>query len=379
MLRTPLASERIQRIDPRTGIKVIQLTSYPSPSAHFLYDWPSITPDNRRVVFFCQRYAGRGAPWDLFRCDADGLNLFQLTERGEREEAGGYYGRPPAILTLDGRTIYAIWDRALCAVDVETGKVEELLSLENFCPEGSVFFRIHISASGRRLFISRGGATEGTVRVDLGTGGVEEIDPGGQLFGCVQTEPRLIVQRGTVEWGTAEGAGGVRRVTNVGTSLSLWSTDEDGGDARFICENIFAHATLLGKTAMLQGCGRPPDRCIWIAEEGREPCKLVQGPYFWHSGASFDGEWIIADTNWPDEGLQLVHVPTRHFRTLCHAGASQDHVEFGHPHPALSQDGRLAVFRSDRTGVPQIYIVHITEEFRESVKAGELDAGCKWL
>ena len=50
MLRTPFASERIQMTDPATGIKIIQLTSYPTPSVHFPYDWPSITPDNERIV-----------------------------------------------------------------------------------------------------------------------------------------------------------------------------------------------------------------------------------------------------------------------------------------------------------------------------------------
>ena len=146
-----------------------------------------------------------------------------------------------------------------------------------------------------------------------------------------------------------------------------------------ICPSIFAHATLLGKTSMLQGCGLPPERCIWVVEEGKEPEKLVQGPYFWHSGASFDGEWIVSDTNFPDQGLQLVHVPTQYFRTLCHPGATEDHVEYGHPHPALSQDGRVAVFRSDRTNVSQVYIAHITDEFRESVKAGELDGSNRWM
>lgn len=118
------------------------------------------------------------------------------------------------------------------------------------------------------------------------------------------------------------------------------------------------------------GLKRRVRRKTWSVSATR---KLVEGPYFWHSGASYDGEWIVADTNTPDEGLQLAHVPTARFKTLCYAGATQDHYNFGHPHPALSQDGRVAVFRSDRTHVPQIYIAHITEEFRERVKAGVPD------
>ena len=380
MLRMPFASERIQRVDPRTGIKVIQLTGYPAPSAHFLYDWPSITPDNKRVVLFCQRVAARNAPWDLFRVDTDGLNLFQLTERGEGMEAGGYYGRPAARLSLDGKTVYVVWGCDLCAVDAETGGIEELCSLEKHCPEGSAIHNLYISANERRLFILRSGpGPAGVVRVDLDTGETAGIQVEGHVFACDQTGPRLIVSKGTVKWGTVMREDGSRVITNEGDLREKWITDEDGRDIEYFCPEMYAHATLLGKHLALQGCGKPPHKCIWLAEKGSDPRTLAEGPYFWHSGASWNGEWIAADTNWPDQGLQLVHVPTGHFATLCHPGASQDHYEFGHPHPALSQDGSLCVFRSDRTGVPQIYIAHIPREFQERVTAGELDGAGKWM
>lgn len=380
MLRTPFASERIQRVDPRTGIKVIQLTSYPCPSAHFLYDWPCITSDNRRVLLFCQRAVARDAPWDLFRVDADGLNLFQLAERGERMEAGGYYGRPAARLTLDGRTVFCVWGYTLCAVDVETGGIEELCSLEKHCPEGSVIQNLHISANGRRLFILHGGPrAKGAIRVNLDTGETTGVKVDGHFFACDPTGPRLIVTKGTVEWGTVVREDGSRIVTNEGALLAKWITDEDGSDIEYFCPEMYAHATLLGGRLMLQGCGKPPHKCIWLAEKGRDRRALVEGPYFWHSGASWNGEWIVADTNWPDQGLQYIHVPTAHFATLCHPGASQDHYEFGHPHPSLSQDGSLCVFRSDRTWVPQIYIAHISKEFQERIIAGELNGRDKWM
>jgi oligogalacturonide lyase len=379
MLRMPFASERIQRVDPRTGVKVIQLTGYPVPAAHFLYDWPCVTPDNQRVVLFCQRAASRNAPWDLFRVDADGLNLFQLTERGDGMETGGYYGRPGARLTLDGTTIYCVWGRTLCAVDVETGATEELCSLGAHVPEAGFVGNIHISASGRRLFITYGArASSGAIRVDLDSGEMATIDVGGHLFACDPIGPRLVVSKGTVEWGTETRPDGSRVIISRGDLSAKWITDEDGKDIEYFCPEMFAHATLLGKHLTVQGCGKPPHKCIWLSEKGVEPRTLAEGPYFWHSGASWNGEWIAADTNWPDQGLQLVHVPTGHFATLCHAGASQEHYEFGHPHPCLSQDGRLCVFRSDRTGVPQTYVAHIPREFQERVIAGELH-DAKWM
>lgn len=379
MLRAAYTCERVQMVDSRTGVKVIQLTSYPSPSAHFLYDWPSITPDNRRVIFFCQRFAGRGAPWDIFRCDTDGLHLFQLTDRQNAEARYGYYGCPPAIVSLNGAAVYVVWDKLLCRVDVETGDIEEMCSLERYCSENRMPSRLHLAAAWEQLYIDRSGPEPCPLRVNLRTGSIDEVQLDGYLFGCMQSEPRLLIQRVRIQWGTAADASGVRRIVNAGEELGFWSVDEDGGDAQFVCPSMFAHATLLGKTSKMQGCGRPPEHCIWIAEAGKEPERLVQGPYFWHSGASFDGEWICSDTNWPDEGLQLVHVPTRRFRTLCYPHASQDHVQTGHPHPTMSQDGRMVLFRSDRTGVPQMYIVHIPEEFRELVKTGDLSGHDKRL
>jgi len=353
-------------VDPKTGIKVIQLTGYPAPSGHLLYDWPFITPDNQRVVLFSQRAAARGAPWDLFRVDADGLNLFQLTDRDYPTMSGGYYGRPATRLALDGTTVYGVWGQTLCAVDVETGRTEELCSLEKHCPPGVGIGNLHLSADGRRLFTSLGGPhAETVIRVDLQTGAAAAFPVDGHLFACDPTGPRLVVSKGAFEWSTATREDGSRVITAVGGLRDKWIADEEGKDIEYFCPEMYAHATLLGKRLVLQGCGKPR--------------KLAQGLHFWHSGASWDGEWIVSDTNWPDQGLQLIHVATGHFATLCHPGASQDHYEFGHPHPALSQDGSMCVFRSDRTGIPQLYIAHITPEFKERVVAGDVRGNDKWM
>jgi oligogalacturonide lyase len=379
MLRTPLASERIQRIDPHTGIKVIQLTSYPTPAAHLPYDRPSVTPDNQRVIFWAQRRASRNAPWDLYRCDTDGLNLYQLTERTLEAEVGGYYGRASSVMSLDGTKIYVIWDRELCCVDMETGDTESLMSLENVAPQGTVFGSIVIDDARGIVWANRHGDGDVAVRIDINAGHADIVELGGRFFSIVHGEDRIIVQRGSVVWGVDEKPDGSRQVLNVGDRLSMWNTDEQGGDGRLITPWIFAHATPLGGSAAIQGTGQVPSKCIWVAEEGKEPVRLAQGPYFWHSGPSFDGEWIISDTNWPDEGLQLIHVGTRHFAMLCQPCATQDHVEYGHPHPALSHDGRIAVFRSDRSGMSQVYIAQITDEFREKVISGEVSGVQKWF
>ncbi len=374
MMRSHLASERLQRTDPQTGVNVVQLTSYPTPSACLPYDWPTITPDNRRVVIKCQRSADRRAPWDLFRVDTDGLNLYQLTERDECAHPPVFdkLNAPTAMLSIDGRTLYVLWngDPVLYSVDVETGKTDSMCSLAELCSGRVLYQHMRISTATNRLFIALRQPRIATLRVDLDTGDVAEIDLDGLLWACLATEPRLVVATNSTI-ARQDLPDYVSFVRSSGERVHV-TVDEDGGDSRFFCGNPFSHATMLGGTARIQGCGMPPDRCIWIAEENAEPRKLTSGPYFWHSGPSFSGEWIVADTAWPDMGLQLIHVPTGHFGKLCDAGAAQAHVASGHPHPGMGHDGSLAVFNSDRAGIAQAYVAHVTAEFRESVAAGEL-------
>ncbi len=374
MLRTPHHSERIQMIDPATGIRVTQITSYPTPSRALFYAWPSITPDNRRVVIYCQRSGRRTAPYDIFRCDTNGLNLFQLTD---------WPGI--ALLSIDGKTVYVLsGEQILHEIDVETGRSEPLIDVNEHVKPPYNVSTFEFADMGREVLFGLRNSTVGGgtyFRVNLETGQTSHGEGDVVMIGCFQQSGRIEILKNYQRVEPIAQADGTRVFKNVRPEpMTIWSATRDGSDERFMARmDMFGHHTILGQTDRLQGTGQPPHRCIWIVESGKEPFKLAEGPYFWHSAASFDGEWIVADTSWPDEGLKLVHVPTGHWRTLCHPHAEQDHAGV-HPHPGISQDGRKVVFASDRTGVPQLYIAHITEEFRQSVIAGELDRPRdKWI
>ena len=374
--------ERIQRIDPRTGIKVIQLTSYPTPSVPLDYSWPSVTTDNGVVFFTGQTYGGRTAPWELFRCDTDGLGLWRLTDRGRKSETGHRHGPPKAVLTLDARALYALWphDNVLCRVDPETGDVDELVSLDDRMGHDQLVpYAVRVSCTGRRVFVDARDWATGrsfSLRVDLAIGGVEQITDGVTIHNCYPDREKLLIQT------TLEAVGPSSAVSGDMEPGKRYFVrcDENGTPERVVCENIFAHSTLLGKTGRFQGAGLPPERCIWVGGEDEPLHRLAEGPYCWHSGASLDGEWIVTDTNWPSQGLYLVHVATGHIRSLCNTRATSEHPQSTHPHPALSPDGRIAVFKSDWTGMSQVYVARITDEFRESVVKGELDnPKDKWI
>ena len=93
------------------------------------------------------------------------------------------------------------------------------------------------------------------------------------------------------------------------------------------------------------------------------------------------GDLMVADTNFPDRGLQLfdpldgLGEPRPHCETKAtNAGAhwNTDHCPYDdgpvdvyapqhtHPHPNFSPDGRFVVFTSDRSGHAQVYEVEVT-------------------
>lgn len=352
----------IRITDPHSGIEIIQLTPDAASSMPLGYDWPSVTPDDRRVIIRCEFAPGSGRPCGFYRVNTDGTELCYLCE-------GGIHPR----LTLDGRTLYALHegDPVLHRVDVETGNREDVCNLGPLLPEGYQFVQMRLSPTTNCLFVLLRVPDIRPIRVDLTVGEAVRLELDGMVWACMADEPRLVVVRMSgAEKGRRYGYAEYRKLERSPGDRTLWSLDLDGGDDRLICVDEFSHATMLGRTSRIQGCGKWGNRSIMIAEEGKETRKVCQGPYFWHSGASFDAEWIAADTNWPDYGLQLVHVPTGNFRYLCHSGSSLK-TGLVHPHPSLSNDSRIAMFRSDRSGACHAYLVHIPEDFRESVKAGE--------
>ena len=97
----------------------------------------------------------------------------------------------------------------------------------------------------------------------------------------------------------------------------------------------------------------------------------------WHAICNRQGTRMVADTNFPDIGLQVfdprdgIGQP----QALCHPESSSlgehwngpfpyDHgpikvyaPQHTHPHPSFSPDGRFVVYTSDRTGYSQVYEV----------------------
>ena len=336
-------SERIYRTDPRSGVTVVRVTSHPRPSFNMYFEHNHFTPDCRTVIFTRLRDLAAGAPTDVYRVDVDGTNMAQLTDEQ------GVYG---IALSRDGGYVYYLHNTTLKRVAMDTFELEEVLHVPDAQPGG--VGAAGQSGDGRHLFCTMGVGEEiGLFRLATDGSGAELLCRAPRL--ChVSCDP---------------GHGVVSFAATINGRGRLYVIDGEGGEPREFPMQRFAHCSWLGRSGRMQGCLLPPGRAIMSMAEGDErPEPIVAGPYFWHSGASLDGEWIVADTNWPDEGLMLVHVPTRSFTLLCDSRAADGDSSGGHPEPAISPDGTVVIFTSNATGMPQVYLALVPAEMREALR-----------
>lgn len=69
---TTYQHERIEFVDARTGVHLMQVTSFPTMSMALPYHGRNFTTDSKTFIFVSQREARRDAPWDLrFRSRTD--------------------------------------------------------------------------------------------------------------------------------------------------------------------------------------------------------------------------------------------------------------------------------------------------------------------
>jgi hypothetical protein len=81
---------------------------------------------------------------------------------------------------------------------------------------------------------------------------------------------------------------------------------------------------------------------------------VVDGGNFWHCASNRDCSQVVSDTNWPDEGIQIVDVSEGQSTLLC-----ESRCRDAHPHPCFSPRGDEVLFTSDMTGSTQIYVAEL--------------------
>ncbi len=164
----------------------------------------------------------------------------------------------------------------------------------------------------------------------------------------------------------------------------VWVIHRDGsGNRRLYTQNVekkewITHETWIPGTRELAFVDWPRGvRCINV-DTGTE--RQVTSFNAWHAISNPAGTRMVADTNFPDIGIQTfdprdgIGEP----QTLCYPNASSigEHwngpfpyadgpiqvyaPQHTHPHPSFSPDGQHIVFTSDRSGYAQIYEATLT-------------------
>ncbi len=347
--------EHIEYTDPETGASVMQITNASVHSRGFYFEYPSFNTANDTMFFYTERYGGRGSPWDLYSGDATGGRIVQLSD--EDFPLSNAYPVPD-----DARAIYGLRGNAIIRLNIDTMAEEEV----GRCEEVESLSGLAISGDGSFLF-SIGQLSTSTVEsgkldtliVRMRSDGSETV-----TFGRNYARGHL----------TCNHAGTILHFRHAKEGPDqLGICDSNGDGYRPIGFQRFAHRCWLGTTDRLQGPLLPPGHGIVIADlDQEEPDLLCAGPYFWHSAASHDAQWIVSDTNWPNEGIMLVHVESGRFAPLTRPDGMPGSGQHTHPHPSFDRTGSRVVYTSNRGGLSQVYVATIPDELRDELETGGL-------
>lgn len=359
-------SERRDLRDEKTGTLLRQVTCAEAMHHHFYFTNPS-WPDDQREIYFVSYRTGHP---NIFSAAGTDGSITQLTDRVDinpfspaptRDGSRIYFSARDTVFELDRRTLR---ERAVMAFD------------------GARLGNCSLNPAGTRLAIGVRSKTSCRLAlVDLGSGNsrilVEKQEVGHVQF-C-PSDDNLLEYSGP-------------------PSARIWTIRADGTQDRNLYlqrpDEWIVHESWLGNGGEIIFTRWPKALCA-IRRDGSH-VRTVAAFNAWHACADRSGGKIIADTNHPDIGLQLVNAKTGDRETLCWPGATNRgtqwlHAEpargagidtsiirgdrpeldraprpgdpasvygpqWSHPHPSFSPDGRGVVFTSDRDGWSQVYV-----------------------
>jgi oligogalacturonide lyase len=359
----PIAPERTETRDEKTGARVIQLTNAPCINHPLYYLANSFSPDASELVFA----SNRNGRYDLFTVEIESGTIRQLTD------IDGIY---PFSGNVVGENVFFTTD------------------------QGDVY-RVPLSGNSATVLASR---------PECGLGEVT-INATGELGCCLISEEGkagLLVFKtdGSDSWVILNGVRALYHPQFHPTDPKqliysadppdprLWAVQIDGSQDRCFYANRpdewFVHETFLGVSDhLIVVCWH---RGLLEVHLQTGDIRTIREFSAWHISSNPTGTQIVCDTHLPDIGLCLIDPKTGKYQTLCHPNATnQGHQwpqptplmadgeapgwatmtevvtatsaygpQWSHPHPAFSPDGKWVSFTSDQTGHPQVYVVEVS-------------------
>ncbi len=353
-----IPSEAIVRTDSRTGRQVRQVTNHPSIHHHPFFYVPAYDDQMRWLVFISHR---TGTAQIFVEERSTGM-LRQLTNRPDIHE----WSLHPAH---QGDYVYFT--------------------------AGTSAWRVHIESLEEELLADFGQVTmreQGMVGAAMGTTTVSHDDrwwaipvKAGSMsqFWVIDLqngERRLILERDTIGHPQFHPSD-ANLLHYAGPYYDrLWVIHRDGTGNRLVYKRDVAKKEWIVHEVWMPGARELlavnwPHGMIGV-DIDTGAIRPVTSFNAWHAMVNRDGSLMVADTTYPDIGLQLFdpRPGAGQPRPLCFPESSNasmhwntDHCPYDdgpvkvyapqhtHPHPNFSPDGSRVVFTSDRTGHAQIY------------------------
>lgn len=345
--------------DERTHARIRQITSHPSVHHHPFFLVPAYDDAMRWTLFTSAR---TGSP-QIFIEERESGNLVQLTDRADISDFSIYPSH-------DGHHVYFTAEGGGWRVNTTTYEEELIvdlgpIELRKKGDVGAAMGTTALSACDRWWAIRISHGHESSVAVADTTTGDWEIILRWPVVAHMQFCPddaNLLFIAGEL-------------------TDRVWVVNRDGSKPRRLyarkAGQWITHEAWIPGTYELGFVNWP---------QGMKAVHVVTGAVrdvtsfnAWHAIANRQGTHMVADTNFPDIGLQLfnpldgVGEPT----TLCYPEASSvgEHwngpfpyeegpikvhaPQHTHPHPSFSPDNRYVIYTSDRSGWAQVYEVEL--------------------
>lgn len=346
---------------PQTGNEITRLSGFPTINHGFYFHVQSFTPDSQTLLFLSYTELRRDATPNIFRVNVDGTNLIQLTDS---------QGIESAVLAPNGKNVMYLVGGKLFCMDIFSGAEKTIGEIEGVETWINGPSRLHLSDTGsissdEKSFVTGRRMLDGRfviLHFDLQTS-----------VGSVLYEHNAGPSHVQFEPGTSERIAFC--TSGDAKHRNIWTLKRDGSDARVLeLTHGNGHFCWIKnnsntKDFIVQSNVTSPSGAIKISGVNKGQEKIIaQGKNFWHASASKDGKWIVADTNWPDEGIYIISVETGEYKAVCSPNSSESHSQWTHPHPFFSPDGKAVVYTSDCSGFPQLYLAKITDEFYSQFK-----------
>lgn len=369
-----LPSEQVEEVDPKTGVKVVFVTTHPGVDSNFYFHERCFLGGNRVMLFNSDRF-GRGEVMAWLRDTGELVRLMRADDPG----VGG------RVASVKGDRLYVVKSHGLCewkleitraprtAVRVTERRLAEL-------PEGAeVRSSLDENCDGTLLtFMYRLGEEHFVGFCDTATGAL--LPPARMGFKADHLQfhrhrPDVVSVSRTYEtggdWAPVE-PGAPRRAriwtVNVGTRHPVPAFWQVPGElATHECWWVNDTLTFIGgfrrdgdreegavkvldfKTGEIRVIGPG----AWV--EGVPGRELSQANW-WHAAGSPDGRWVAAD-NWHGT-VALFDARTTERRVL-----TTSHRIYGskglHPHAGWDLRGECVEFTSNKRGNPDVCVVEV--------------------